>query len=71
MSLAGRCGGSYELVAVDQATGNSHAVEALPAPTQSCNDTDTGSHLVAVGRDVFILIPTGAMGGGVLYRAAT
>jgi hypothetical protein len=70
MEVAGTCGGAAELVEVDPASGESHAVEALPAPAASCNDAGTGSQVTAVGRDVFALIPTGSGGTGVLYRVA-
>jgi hypothetical protein len=71
MSYAGSCGGAEELIAIDPGTGASHPVESLPAPPGACNDEATGSQVAAVGRDVFVLIPTGDSGSGVLYRAAT
>jgi hypothetical protein len=71
MSYAGSCGGAEELIAVDPLTGASHAVESLPAPPEACNDEDSGSQLAALGSDVFVLIPSGSRGAGVLYRAET
>ena len=71
MAWVGSCGDPAELVEVDASTGVSHLAEALPAPAGVCNDADTGSQVAAVGRDVFVLIPTGDSGSGVLYRAET
>jgi hypothetical protein len=71
MSWPRRCGGAYELVEVDAATGSSHPSEPLQAPPEACNDADTGSQVAAVGLDVFALIPAGPSGTSVLYRAAT
>jgi hypothetical protein len=71
MAWVGSCGQPAELVEVDSTTGASHLAEPLPAPPGACNDADTGSQVAAVGRDVFVLIPTGESGSGVLYRAAT
>jgi hypothetical protein len=52
-------------------TGASHPAEPLPTPPGACNDADTGSQVAAVGPDVFVLIPSGSAGSGVLYRAET
>jgi hypothetical protein len=71
MSYAGSCGGPEELIAVDPVSGASHPVESLPAPPEACNDEDSGSQLAALGNDVFVLIPSGSSGAGVLYRAET
>jgi hypothetical protein len=71
MSWAGTCGAAYRLVEVDAATGTSRAVATLKAAAQACNDADTGTQVTAIGRDVFALIPAGADGQSVLYRAET
>jgi hypothetical protein len=71
MSYAALCGGAEELVEVDAASGLSHLVEPLPAPPGACNAEDTGSQVAAVGSDLFVLIPSGSSGSGVLYRAET
>ena len=56
---------------MDPATGSSHPAAKLKAPPEACDDEDGGTQLVAVGRDVFALIPTDVTGSAVLYRAAT
>lgn len=71
MAWAGTCAAASRLVEVDPVTGNSHAVSRLKAAAQACNDADTGTQVTAIGRDVFVLIPAGAGGQSVLYRAET
>jgi hypothetical protein len=65
------CGDAAEFVEVDPVTGASHPAEPLPTPPGACNDADTGSQVAAVGPDVFVLVPSGSAGSGVLYRAET
>jgi hypothetical protein len=71
LAYVGACDGPEELLQVDPATGSSHPAAKLKAPPEACDDEDGGTQLVAVGRDVFALIPTDVAGSAVLYRAAT
>jgi hypothetical protein len=71
LAYVGACDGPEELLQVDPATGSSDSAAKLKAPPEACDDEDAGSQLVAVGRDVFALIPTDVAGSAVLYRAAT
>ena len=59
------------MLEVDPTAGASHAVAALKAPPQACDDEDGGSQLASAGRNAFALIPTDRVGSAVLYRAAT
>jgi hypothetical protein len=71
LAYVGACDGPEELLQVDPATASSDPVAKLKAPPGACDDEDVGSQLVAVGRDVFALIPTDVAGSAVLYRAGT
>jgi hypothetical protein len=71
LAYVGACDGPEELLQVDPATGSSDPAAKLKAPPEACDDEGVGSQLVAVGRDVFALIPTDVAGSAVLYRAAT
>jgi hypothetical protein len=71
VQYSSKCGGSEHLLEIDHSSGLSRAVATLAAPPGACNDEDGGSELAVIGRDVFVLLPTGSPGASVLYRAAS
>ncbi len=65
-----RCPGRELLLEIDASAGVSRDAARLATPPTVCNDEEAGSELAALGREVFVLLPT-ASAGAVLYRATT
>jgi hypothetical protein len=67
-TVGATCNGPQELVEVSEHTGVSRIATSLKSPINPCLYGANGSQLASVGRSVFVLDPTQASGGSVLFR---
>ena len=71
LAVGGACTGPERLVQIDPASGRVRGATPLRTAPNGCDAGDGSLELAAIDQDVFALVPAGAHGTSVLYRAAT